>query len=250
MHMAKLVFDLINRLINVCLNPIEKSFMSHKKPLAKPKTGNSRDRLLEAAVDVFGRYGFEAATTRTIAREAEVNIAAIPYYFNGKEGLYQAVVRLVVNKVQSQVAAVLEEIRAQSHKDSVPPDAAHALLEKLLKEIINFIVGSPQAPRVARIILREQLYPSSAYEIIFNEFMSPVLDSIALLVAAITGEPSPRTAKLRALAVLGQILAFRVARETLVRAMDLEGYSAEEVKEIRRIILEQTRGAMEALTRS
>jgi len=217
--------------------------------LSKPKTGsNTQDRLLEAAVDVFGRHGFEAATTRAIAREAGVNIAAIPYYYNGKEGLYRAAVGFIVKKVQSQVAAVLEEIKEQSFRDAASRDAAFVLLEKLLEKIINFMVGSPQAPRVARIILREQLYPSSAYEIIFNEFLEPVLDSIAVLVTAVTGEPSPRTAKLRAMAVMGQIFVFRFGRETMVRAMGLEGYSAKETEEIRRVILEQTRGAMETLT--
>jgi AcrR family transcriptional regulator len=225
--------------------------MGNKTTIAKQKTGSSaQDRLLEAAVDVFGRHGFEAATTRLIAREAGVNIAAIPYYYSGKEGLYRAAVGYIVTKVETQVAAVLEEIRDRSFIGAGSRETALALLERLLEKIINFMVGSPQAPRVARIILREQLYPSSAYEIIFNRFLSPVLDAIATLVMAITGERSSRTARLRAWAVFGQIIAFRVGRETMVRALDLEGYSEKEVLEIRRIILEQTRGAMAALTRS
>ena len=225
--------------------------MSKKTALPKLKKGSStQEHLLEAAVDVFGRHGFEAATTRLIARKAGVNIAAIPYYYSGKEGLYRAAVGYIVTKVETQVAAVLEEIRNRSFTGAKSREAALALLERLLEKIINFMVGSPQAPRVARIILREQLYPSSAYEIIFNRFLAPVLDSVATLVTAITGEPSSRTAKLRAWAVIGQIIAFRVGRETMVRALDLEGYSAKEMLEIRRIILEQTRGAMEALTRS
>ena len=225
--------------------------MNKQITISKSKTSSSaQDRLLEAAVDVFGRHGFEAATTRLIAREAGANIAAIPYYYSGKEGLYRAAVGYIVTKVETQVAAVLEEIRNRSFTGAKSREAALALLERLLEKIINFMVGSPQAPRVARIILREQLYPSSAYEIIFNGFLAPVLDSVATLVTAITGEPSSRSAKLRAWAVIGQIIAFRVGRETMVRALDLEGYSAKEMLEIRRIILEQTRGAMEALTRS
>jgi len=215
------------------------------------KTGSTtQGRLLEAAVDVFGQHGFEAATTRLIAREAGVNIAAIPYYYSGKEGLYRAAVTYIVTKVESQVAAVLEGISNRTFTGDASREEALVLFERLLEKIINFLVGSPQAPRVARIILREQLYPSSAYEIIFNRFLAPVLDSIATLVMAITGNPSSRTAKLRAMAIIGQIIAFRVGRETMVRALDLEGYSPDEMIEIRRIILEQTRGAMEALTRS
>ena len=200
-------------------------------------------------MDVFGRHGFEAATTRLIARKAGVNIAAIPYYYRGKEGLYQAAVHYIVAKVEIQVAAVLAEINNQSFTGKDSREEALALLEKLLEKFINFMVGSPQATRVARIILREQFNPSPAYEIIFNGFLAPVLNAIATLIMAITGESSSRTAKLRAMAIIGQIIVFRVGRETIVRSLDLEGYNTEEMTEIRRIILEQTHGAMEALTR-
>jgi AcrR family transcriptional regulator len=224
--------------------------MSVKTPSSKSKAGSSaQDRLLEAAVDVFGEHGFEAATTRMIAREAGVNIAAIPYYYSGKEGLYRATVSYAVDKIKTQVAAILEEIDKGSSAGSASQEAALALLEKLLEKIINFMVGSPQAPRVARIILREQLYPSSAYEIIFDGFMAPVIDSIAILIMAASEESSSRTGKLRAMAIMGQILAFRVGRETMVRALGLKGYSAEEIAEIRQVILEQTRAAIKALAR-
>jgi AcrR family transcriptional regulator len=53
--------------------------MSNKTALPKRKKGSStQERLLETAVDIFGRHGFEAATTRLIAREAGVDVAAIP----------------------------------------------------------------------------------------------------------------------------------------------------------------------------
>jgi hypothetical protein len=79
--------------------------------------------------------------------------------------------------------------------------------------------------------------------------MAPVIDSIAILILTASEESSSRNAKLRAMAIMGQILAFRVGRETMVRALSLEGYSAEEVAEIRQVILEQTRAAIKALTR-
>lgn len=211
--------------------------------LAKPE-GSAQDRLLEAAVDVFGKHGFEAATTRMIARAARVNIAAIPYYYKGKEGLYQAAVTFVVDTVKAEVESVFEEIAGQVFTPETPCATAVALLEKLLGKIVEFMVGSPQAPRVARIILREQLDPSSAYDCIFKGFMSPTIDCIATLVMHATGESSIRTAKLRALALMGQILAFRVARETMVRALNLKGYTVEEMEEIREIILKHTRGAV------
>ena len=71
---------------------------------------NTRGRLIEAGVDVFGKHGFDAATTRMIAQKAGVNIAAISYYFNGKEGLYHTVVSYITGKLESQVESTLVEI--------------------------------------------------------------------------------------------------------------------------------------------
>src|SRR5579862_9588675 len=58
-----------------------------------PNRNDLRLRLLEAAIDVFGRHGFDGASTRMLAKAAGVNLQAIPYHFGGKEGLYLAVDR-------------------------------------------------------------------------------------------------------------------------------------------------------------
>jgi AcrR family transcriptional regulator len=210
---------------------------------------DARGRLLEAGVDVFGKHGFDAATTRMIAKKAGVNIAAIPYYFNGKEGLYHTVVSHITGKLESQVESTLIEIEQWIDGGELNREEALVLLEKLLEKMINFMVGSQEAPRFARIVLREQLYPSSAYDIIFDRIMVPMINAVAKMVATATGETLSRAASLRALALMGQIIVFRVARETMVRALGLEGYSSEETTEIRGVILEQTRAAIEEMYR-
>lgn len=50
----------------------------------------ARHRLLHTALRLFAQKGFAKTSTREIAREAEVNISAISYYFNDKNGLYGA----------------------------------------------------------------------------------------------------------------------------------------------------------------
>jgi len=210
---------------------------------------NTHGRLIEAGVDIFGKHGFDAATTRMIARKADVNIAAIPYYFNGKEGLYHAVVAHITGKLESQVKSTLHEIEGRAGEGDLNAEEAVVLLEKLLEKMINFMVGSTEAPRLARIVLREQLYPSSAYDIIFSRIMAPMINGVAKMVATATGTPISRDSSLRALTLIGQVIVFRVARETMVRALGLKGYSSEETAEIRRVILEQTRGMIKAMSR-
>ncbi|MBU1419015.1 MAG: CerR family C-terminal domain-containing protein [Proteobacteria bacterium] len=207
----------------------------------------TQERLLEAAMDIFGRDGYESATTRNIAREAGVNIAAIPYYFKGKEGLYRAVITHIVQMAETQISDLVQAISHLTYTGDRGKEQALATLVKMMEKIIDFMVGSSQGQRVSRIILREQMYPTTAYELIFKGFMEPVLNSVSTLIIVITENPSRRTATLRAMAIIGQILAFRVARETVVRSLDLKGYDPDEMDEIRRIILEHTKNLLRSL---
>jgi AcrR family transcriptional regulator len=52
---------------------------------------NARDRLLKSAEVLFAKKGFRATTVREIAADAGVNLAAIGYYFRGKDQLFTAV---------------------------------------------------------------------------------------------------------------------------------------------------------------
>ncbi|MFN9042724.1 MAG: CerR family C-terminal domain-containing protein [Betaproteobacteria bacterium] len=53
-------------------------------------TGDARLRLLRAAIRLFALQGFAKTSTRELAEAAQVNVAAISYYFGDKAGLYRA----------------------------------------------------------------------------------------------------------------------------------------------------------------
>lgn len=48
------------------------------------------DQILNAAIELFSKRGFEGVSIREIADHAEVHFASIRYHFGGKEDLYKA----------------------------------------------------------------------------------------------------------------------------------------------------------------
>lgn len=208
--------------------------MAKKKNTPAPGT---RERLLEASIDVFGRHGFDSASTRMIAKAANVNIAAIPYYFGGKGGLYQAVIDYIVEQIKEEAGELLAHIGKSTFTKDTGRQQARELMQAVLERFINLIAGSEQGQRFSRILLREQMFPSPAYDTIFEGFLKPLLNALATLIMAASGESDPRQATFKAMTLMGQVLIFRVARETIVRGLDLEGYSPEELEEIRRVIV-------------
>ena len=63
---------------------------THKAPKA-PNADDARQRLQQAALRLFAQQGFSKTSTRELAEAAQVNVAAISYYFGDKAGLYRAV---------------------------------------------------------------------------------------------------------------------------------------------------------------
>lgn len=74
----------------------------------------TRARILDAAGPVFAVHGFDGATTRTLAAAAGVNVATLAWHFGDKEGLYEA----VIDRVYERLLAV------ELGLDRLPPGPA------------------------------------------------------------------------------------------------------------------------------
>ncbi|HKT17165.1 MAG TPA: CerR family C-terminal domain-containing protein [Stellaceae bacterium] len=185
-----------------------------------------RNRLLEAAIDVFARHGYDGASTRMLARAAGANLQAIPYYFGGKEGLYLAAADYIAERIRGHVGPVAARIgarlAAQDPARGGTPLAvaeAAALLTEMLRTAARLMLSAESA-HWARFIVSEQMEPTEAFERIYARVMSPLLETARALVGLIIGEDAAsEVVRLRTLALLGQVLVFRVAHAAVMRQL-------------------------------
>ena len=136
-------------------------------------------------MEIFARHNFEATTTRMLADRAGVNLAAIPYHFKSKEGLYHEVVRHIVEQVSAAYSPAIAQIHETLDKPACSVPECFALLSRFLKTMVATILGTPEAKNWAGIILREQMEPTKAFDIIYEELIQPVLQCSSALVARI-----------------------------------------------------------------
>jgi len=67
--------------------------------------------ILQAAVGLFARKGFEATSTREIVEAAGVTKPMLYYYFKSKEGLCEAVLARFLSAFYTRLRAVIDEPR-------------------------------------------------------------------------------------------------------------------------------------------
>ena len=92
-----------------------------------------RDRLLDAAEELFCEHGFEGASIRDIAASADCNIASVNYYFGGKEQLYKEV--WLRHLIPIRDTRIISIEKAMSESNGKPN------LEELLKTFADAFIG-------------------------------------------------------------------------------------------------------------
>jgi TetR/AcrR family transcriptional regulator, regulator of cefoperazone and chloramphenicol sensitivity len=205
----------------------------------------SKQRLVEAGEELFARYSFDGVSTRTLANLAQVNLAAIQYYFGGKEGLYLAVARHIAETVKSWNKPVLSRIEEALLRDRPGKEASFLLLCELLDHIIERTLGSEEPTKWMGIFMREQIEPTDAFDILYEGVMEPFHRCLRTLVARILNiDPEDTQTRLRAYAVAGQVFVFHLGRAEIRRSMAWTEYGSEELALMKRVVLEQARAIL------
>lgn len=200
------------------------------------KKETTKERLIQAGIEAFAANGFEGTTTRMIAEKADCNLAAIPYYFGGKKGLYHAVFESIADVPVLHFKPHIKAIHTFLAGTDRNPETALGLLKKLLGTMVELNCGHSPTALHLQLVIREQLNPSPAFDILYERVISPEVNLISRLVTVITGENDHRTTTLQAFLLISQVMVFRYGREAIVRHLGLQGYSAAETNEIRHLI--------------
>ncbi|OWJ76639.1 TetR family transcriptional regulator [Haematobacter missouriensis] len=198
----------------------------------------TRERLLNAAIDVFGLNGFHGTTTRMLNEAAAVNQQAIPYYFGGKEGLYVAAAEHIGAVISGKLTAprqmLHDRLSRMDEGGEVIGDAEARQMLTLGLQTFAGLMISDQSEPWARFIVREQMAPTEAFDRIYAAVMRPMLGIVCRLVAILLSEdPDSEHVRLRALSLAGGILVFRMARAAALRTLAWEAIGDREIDVMR-----------------
>jgi AcrR family transcriptional regulator len=205
----------------------------------------ARTSLILAAVEIFGATGLESATTRDIAQRAGQNISSIAYYFGNKEGLYLAVAEYINEIIVRRIGPLLDEVEGFLKAPRQPPAQC---LDYFGRIIAASLATNSEMLAVTGLIVREQMHPTSGFSILYDGSLQRLQRLGAHLIDAYTDtKPGSVETTVRFHALLGQSLAFRFARETIVRGAGWKDIGKREEALIQQVVIEQACDALRGL---
>lgn len=105
---------------------------------AKAGAGDTREKILQAALETFAEKGFDGATTRDIAGRAGVQLGLLQYHFGGKQKLWQA----AVDRAFGEIASGLHLAEAAQEPDEI------ARVRAAIRAHVRYVARNPHFVRL------------------------------------------------------------------------------------------------------
>lgn len=217
-------------------------------PSSPNKGEQARRKLLLAALKKFGEKGYENAAVREIADEAGQNVAAISYYFGNKETLYAAVLEGIGDYLRGVFAEVAED--SKKHFKAGTPDVptAMSIIKRMMRTLLGQQLEGTEFEKIRLVMLREQAAPSENFDLLYKKTLKPLHQLFTKAVAIATGDkPESTRVILRTHAMFGQVLAFTLARETVLRRLKIKKLDRAHTSQIAEILDEHVELICEGL---
>ena len=127
--------------------------------VSKKKTQDTRDRILDAAEDVFNNRGYSSTTLTEIAEAAGVTRGAIYWHFKNKDDLFEAMC--------SRVREPLKEmVRKTADKDTEDPIDQ---LSKTHESIMREVIGNSHYRKVLNILFHKCEFTKDTDQIVIQQ---------------------------------------------------------------------------------
>ena len=125
---------------------------------------DNKERLLQAAIQLFAEQSFDAVSIRQIASTAQVNSAMISYYFGSKQKLFEAAIAAQTNALGDLLAPATAALE---------PRAVLRLYATTLQKIHQ------HNPTLLKFICREFVAPSDAFDTFIRQRLQQVFRLLA-----------------------------------------------------------------------
>jgi TetR/AcrR family transcriptional regulator, regulator of cefoperazone and chloramphenicol sensitivity len=174
-----------------------------------------------------------------------VNLAALHYYFAGKDGVYRACAEHIAAYGEQMLGPFLTRLETPLANPRLTRRQLRALLRETLDSFADLLVSPREPPTWIAFVLREQMNPSAAYGVLHERLSGPLIRALGALVGRLIDRPADAEETiLRTLAMFGPLMVFRRARGTALFALDWPDFAGERLAKIKAVLWDQAVGAL------
>lgn len=130
-----------------------------EKPARRRRGDDVRERVLQAALECFGMFGFEGTSTRAVADRAAVTHTLVLYHFQSKEQLWIATMEHALTHYGDSINDHLKDSHGMPAR------------EALATFIEQFVRMSAAQPQIHRILTMESNQGTSRMEWVIEHFL-------------------------------------------------------------------------------
>lgn len=109
------------------------------EPKRRRRGEDVREKVLLAALECFGAFGFEGASTRAVAERAGISHTLVLYHFQSKENLWIATVEHALADYAARMKQTVAEAAGQS---------ASVALGRFIEQFVRMSAAKPQVHRI------------------------------------------------------------------------------------------------------
>lgn len=186
-----------------------------EKDISCDSTDDLRQKILDAAGELFSQKGFRGTSIREITERANCNIASVNYYFHGKENLYIEIFRHHMNTIRNQRIDAIQNLLSEKGNTTTLEELidrfSTAFLEPFLKK------GSGQ--RLMELMMRERYDPHLPPHMFVEEIIQPVKTIMKDALLQVCSKLNKTEAELCIHSIVGQLVHIIQAQE-LFKGMD------------------------------
>ena len=180
-----------------------------------------------------------------IAKRARVTLPVLQYYFDSKEGLYLACAEHIADRLETRLGPATLNIRAALEKRKTSRRQLLQLLEQFFDQAADFYLGEHELEKWVLFIVREQAQPTKAFDILYDRMMQRTLLTCAEIVARLLRKPAKHPeVRIRTFALVGQMVFFRVARETALRLLAWQDFDGDRLRLVKASLRTQLHAAL------
>jgi AcrR family transcriptional regulator len=176
------------------------------RPAKIPGEKHTRDKIFDAAVDLFAEHGYDRTSVRDIAKAVGVTESAVYRHYPGKDAILEAIFVYIENRVYTPLPPIQD----------VDKPGERTIFRDMLEGLPRFIMSDPVLVKIVRIMFTEMYHNEKIREYMKKEYGKRADDYTEKLFRKHVKDGRIRPCDTRAMAVLFNSFRFSWMFKTFI----------------------------------